>query len=201
MPSNSKVQAITLPETSAPATPPLTADSAEPEAQHLSQQDSDLLSLSTDLQALLDYHQSTKPTDDIGCEKFVINIHQLADTCSEMDFSGLADLFTLYAEFIQQMGEDAFTLRREVVQQLHQAMSALIQAPSQQTVDSVTGIMTSKQWSDPLPEEDVSFLNSLLSEDSERLATVLMKQKSIDQAKESANNRDQRTGIYEISQY
>ncbi|MEH6626746.1 MAG: response regulator [Motiliproteus sp.] len=126
-------------------------------------------SLSSQMQGILLYQETARPADDIAIENLISALHLLSEACSEGDLAGFSDLFALYVELLQQLGEGAFSLRNDIASQLHQQLSTLVNQPSQQVIGQVLTTMTSPQWPEPLPADEIEFLQSLLNHDIKHL--------------------------------
>jgi len=95
--------------------------------------------------------------------------YELIDRYSEDDWTGLTDLLALYGELLIQLPEIA---DQSIASTLNSAMVALLQKPTEPDFDGLFTLMMSDAWDEPVPSEDVEFLQPLLITDLERLSLL-----------------------------
>ncbi|MCP4595948.1 response regulator [Neptuniibacter sp.] len=95
-------------------------------------------------------------------------LYELVDRCSEEDFSGVSDLLALYAELIGQVEDETL---HPLLLELNTELLILLSGDEE--TNSLANLflkMADSQWPDPVPDEDLSFLEEILLQDLQRLS-------------------------------
>lgn len=100
-------------------------------------------------------------TDDLSAA-----FYQLIDDYSEADWTGIADLMALLGELLAQLGEMQDST---IAQQLLQAWQMFLQEPAEASAERILQSMQNESWPEPVPAEDIEFLQPLLREEIVRL--------------------------------
>jgi len=112
---------------------------------------------------LADLPNQLKQLDTVSEE-----LYELVDRCSEEDFSGVSDLLALYAELIGQVEDETL---HPLLLELNADLLGLLSGDEEtSSLENLVQKMADSQWPDPVPDEDLSFLEEILLQDLQRLS-------------------------------
>ena len=100
-------------------------------------------------------------------------LYNLIDGASEADYQGVADGLALYGELLTQVcteGQQPPHHLKELLEKVSERFLTLAETP--EAVPGLLQALADDRWPEPVPEDDLQFLEEILLEDVERLQSA-----------------------------